>query len=162
MDRPRWRLRREERRSSCAGARDGPAILTAQKRIELGQQALTDGVQTERCRGVGDQGFGSRRETKQACHPARRWRIATRRAGVTCSSSIQASNPASCKAQVGAEHVLQWVGRHVWVVRTSRQEGDDQVPDVHVGRPTGAEQRLGGICELTVARFDRLRIAPVT
>ena len=45
---------------------------------------------------------------------------------------------------------------------TSRQQGDNQVPDVHVGRTTGAEQRLSGIRELTVAPFDRLRIAPVT
>ena len=37
-------------RWACAG----PPILTVQKRIELGQQALTDGVQIERCRRVGD------------------------------------------------------------------------------------------------------------
>ncbi len=52
-DRPRWRLRSEERLSSCAGARDGPAILTAHKRIEFGQQALTNGAQAERSGRVG-------------------------------------------------------------------------------------------------------------
>ena len=69
------------------------------------------------------------------------------------------AEPGSDEARVSTEHVLQWVGRHVCVIRTSRQEANDQVPDVHVGRPAASQQRLGGICELAVAPLDDLRVA---
>jgi len=108
-----WRLWREQRLQACAGAREGLATLIAQKRIEFDQQARTNGVQANRCGTHGVERFLPRLKTRQpsfilltlADGNPQGWRyVLLQQPGV---------EPGSDEARVSAEHVLEWLRRHV-------------------------------------------------